>query len=234
MASILNSIGDFLLGKRQPVHQSGPAADLPAVRQALGIEETPVYSPQSEEEAANSYDGVAKGKRKGGVLGVLESIFAPEPGSFMHSAYNNTIWNAKAGQQKWKDEQVKEALARQLQERELTQGKTQLTPRGDVIRIKPDGSVEEMYRPEAPPTEVMRLVEQWRASTDPAEKQLLAQAIRGYQYSPQYMQNKTENQIEVEDAKTRGRIKVNAAKPATGGGKGGSSGVIPQGFIPDY
>lgn len=232
--NILNSIGELLLGKRQPV-QTGPAADLPAVRQALGVE-APVYSPQSEEEAANSYDGVAKGKRKGGVLGALESIFAPEPGSFMHSAYNNTVWNAKAGQQKWKDAQVKDALERQRQERELEMGKIQLTPRGDVIRIKPDGSgVDELYRPTPQPGEMERLIEQWRATTNPDERQLLAQAIRGYQYGRQYIGDKTDGQIRVENVKTDGRIAVEKAKPPKGGAGGaGGSPVIPDGFIPDY
>lgn len=208
---------------------------LQAIDQLLRGKPTGAPTPEqaammSEEELAALPDPTTK-RRTGGLMGALEGIFAPEPGSFMHSAYNNTIYNAKAGQQQFRQEQMKRAIEQQMLERQMKYGETKITPRGDAIRIKPDGDVEELYRPSPQPQEMERLYGMWANATDPLEKAMLAQMLRGYNFSPFYMRNKADEEIRVKEA-------VPGYNPLARRPAAGSSSTpqpsLPPGFIPDY
>lgn len=221
--------------KRAVVGAPVPQAPLPT---AAGTDGAPMTPIPTEVMAGGAPPMEAPKKRRGGLLNILEDLIAPEPGSFVHSMYNNKIWNAKEGQRQYKLEEAKRQLELQQMQRDAALGKTQITPRGDAIRVRPsDGTVEELYRPAPQPGEQERILDQWRKATDPTEKALLAQMLRGYQYGGDYLARKTDEMMRLERDKTEGRKELKRIPNrsiSTRNGSSTDSAAIPPGFVPDY
>lgn len=162
----------------------------------------PIDVPQQPGEQVS-----AAPQKRHGVLGALGSVFAPDPGSFWHSALANGLWDAKGGQQRYKAgsydyghdataAKIDDAKLRSLLDTEKN-GDIVTSPTGQVLRTKSDGSVEVLWTPPAPKSREEKLIDMWHREQDPTVKEWIARAIPGYQYSPEYMNYKTQNAITV-------------------------------------
>lgn len=121
-------------------------------------------------------------KKRGGLLGALESVFMPDPDSRWAAALRGGIWDAKANQQTYKNEQYNNALKTMETEAKLknllTKGEYQVVG-NNVFHIKPDGSTE-MIAPPATKSDKIQLFEKWQSmgDNDPA-KELLERMLAG-------------------------------------------------------
>lgn len=90
-------------------------------------------------------------KKRGGVLGALESVFMPEPDSRWAAALRGGLFDAKANQQAYKDAEYNNQLKTMEAEAKLrnllTKGEFQVVG-NNVLWIKPDGSHEMIGAPQ--------------------------------------------------------------------------------------
>jgi hypothetical protein len=158
--------------------------------------------------------------RSPSILGAISGLFAPEAGSFWGSAMKHGLAGAKQGLQDDANARAKEdAALRALIKKE----RYQVTPTGSVLDMSGDKPVE-VYRPSKDPGETERLLERWRSpDTSEEEKEIIRAAIRGYQYTPEYIAADTQRKIRVKGA-TPGKA------PSTGraGGRTRASTSAPQ------
>lgn len=146
-----------------------------------------------------------------GVLGAIGHVLAPEAGSFWQSALANGLPNARAGQvayqaglQKTADDHAKEqeatALAianRKKAEAAVWKEGFVTTPTGSVLGPGPGGTPTPIYEPPIKPTETERLIEVWNKLPKGPYKDLVERAIKGAQYSPDYVERDTRRKIAV-------------------------------------
>lgn len=258
MAGILDSIVNMLLGSRT---QAQPTPTLPGLISGYGggtfdmsgKPVTPVQSeevpPQASAAAAPSATptaggttaapvGQPQGKRHGGLLGVLGSIFAPEAGSFMWGALNNPngIYGARGAQTAYQQKQAADTLANQTAQAKLkqllTKGEYQVVG-NNVFHINPDGSTEMIGAPPQP-SEQERLIERWKVTPPGPERDLIERAIRGYQYTAPVIaaQGQARTNTAVAGAAARGaEARKTKATPSASSGKSSGSAKLPTGFI---
>lgn len=156
-------------------------------------------------------------KRRGGVLGALESIFMPEPGSLWASALRNGIWDAKAGRQAYQQDQAKTALsmdtqraqnAKTLADARTAEMRSRYGIAGNNVVDYGDGTAPPtIIQAPTTPTENERLIDKWRSTPPGPERDLIERAIRGYQYTPPVINAQA-------DARTRTGVTVAAARGA--------------------
>lgn len=124
----------------------------------------------------------AASHKRGGILGALESVFMPDPGSRWAGALRDGMFNAKESQMNYLESQATKQLdlatANEKLKRLRTQGEFQIVG-NNVFHIKPDGS-HELITPPTTPTEHERLIDRWRTldESDPAKK-LIYQMLLG-------------------------------------------------------
>lgn len=166
-----------------------------------------------------------------GVLGTIGHILAPEPGSFWQSALNNGLVNARAGQsqylmnlQKSVDDRAKEQEATKLSvatrktaEAKLPTAGYITTPTGSVLRPDAAGNLTTAYEPPVKDGETERLITMWEKLAPGPLRDIVHQAIKGAQYTPEYIAADTARRVAA--AKARPRAAARA----------GSSG-LPAGF----
>lgn len=116
----------------------------------------------------------AAAKKRGGLLGALESVFMPDADSRYAAALRGGIWDAKANQQLYKEGQAKQAVDLETANVKLKNlmTKGEFTVVGNnVFHVAPDGTHEMITAP-ATKTEHMLLLDQWRGmdDSDPAKK----------------------------------------------------------------
>jgi hypothetical protein len=117
----------------------------------------------------------AAAKKRGGLMGALESVFMPEPDSRWAAALRGGLFDAKANQQAYKRDQVKQDIDLQMTNAKLkslmTKGEYQIVG-NNVFHIPADGSPAEMITPPTTPSEHERLIDRWRGmdDSDPAKK----------------------------------------------------------------
>lgn len=140
-------------------------------------------------------------KKRGGLLGALESIFMPQADSLWASALRNGIYDAHAGQDAYRqgvaDNSLKadsaraEATLKNAQaQRELAKPDWQIAG-NNVVTKGPDGQPQIIAPPQAP-TETMQLIELFRkrqaANPNDPTLPLISRAIKGYQYTDPVIQ----------------------------------------------
>jgi hypothetical protein len=160
----------------------------------------------------------AKRKGLGGFIsdlgGAIGGLIAPEPGSFMDSAYQNTIYGAKRGMRDYARTEATANLAAEEAALKLknlrTSGEFKIVG-NNIFHLKPDGSTEFIAAPVNSDTRY--LLHEWDTTTDPRRKQVIEQALKGYQYGDRYL-----------DAK--GKWDVKKAKVSGGGSKVSGSNVL--------
>lgn len=151
-------------------------------------------------------------RRRRGILGTLQDIFMPDPGSLWAGALRGGIWNARESQQAYRQGQDTARTQSEMSEIErqqahirlkqlLTQGEYQIAG-NNVVHRRPDGTVEMLPAPTTP-GETERLIDRWRRTEDPAERELLERAIRGYQYTPEVITRQAEGRERVARARPR-------------------------------
>lgn len=201
-------------------------------------------SPQPVEQPVSATPPAAEPpRRRGGILGVLEDIFAPRPGSFMWGANNGGIWNARQLQEQYRAEQAQQqterAATQQEAERRAREGEFRVVG-NNVFHIRPDGTYEMITSP-VQPGEEERLLELWRRTPEGPERSLLERMMPNYQYTPQVIgaQSAARTQTGVTVAQAREAARAANRPPAnTGGGRRSGRGRIrtvtrlPAGAVP--
>lgn len=238
----------FRNGERLPAQPPGwtqpdeGVESLPEVSGATGAsvggtQDSPVAS-----QPAPHTEGVPSRKR-GGILGALRSVLMPDPSSFMYAALNNPngIWGAAGAQEAYRQNQTQQQLANETAQLKLeqmrTKGEYQVVG-NNVFHIKPDGTTEMIGAP-TQPSETQRLIEQWRLTPAGPEKDLIERAIRGYQYTPEVINQQASARQRVQaagiaqrGAEARRTKATPGASGASGGARGGSKGVrLPAGAV---
>lgn len=89
-------------------------------------------------------------KKRGGILGALESVFMPDPDSRWAGALRDGLTNAKESQQNYREQQQQKALdlatANVKLQRMIKQGEFTVVG-NDVLHTKPDGTYEMISGP---------------------------------------------------------------------------------------
>lgn len=188
-------------GWRTPPPYSTIAADQAA---AMGAAAPAVAQPPATVPAP------VPAKKRGGIMGALGSVFAPEAGSFWHSALANGLWDAKGGQQRYKEgsydygnaatgAKINDAKLREVLDAEKN-GEVVTSPTGQVLRTKRDGSVDVLWTPPEKLSNQEKLIDRWKSETDPTLKEIIARAIPGFQYSPEFMSQSEASKIRIKGA----------------------------------
>lgn len=170
-------------------------------------------------------------KKRGGILGALESVFMPDADSLWGSALRNGVWEAKAGQQLYRQEQAKAATAQaeaDVKLKNLMRGGEYKIAGNNIVHYPPDGGEPRIITAPQTPTETMRLIDMWKAETDPTAKQLLEIAI-GKANAPTVLEQKGQTARDV--ARTRANATTTSADiRARAPSKTAPRATIPQGW----
>lgn len=156
-------------------------------------------------------------KKRGGVLGALESVFMPEPDSLWAGALRDGIWNAKESQKNYRQTEQDNALKQQLVQENIDKlhrgGEIQVIGNNAVVR-QPDGSWKQLDL--ASHDTKLELFNRWMQSTDPTERDMLGRILLGGNSDP-VLQSK-ENQARTRAGATVQSARIRAtAKPNTQG-----------------
>jgi hypothetical protein len=171
-------------------------------------------------------------RKRGGILGALESVFMPDPGSRWAGALRDGLVNAKESQQNYLEGQTSKQIALETANAKLKQmmrsGEFQVVG-NNVFHTRPDGSYE-MISPPQNASEHERLIDQWRAlpDGDPA-KDLIHQLLLGSN-SPEVLQNK-EDTARIRAGATTKSAQIRAS--ASAAAAAGKTKTPPTGFILD-
>ncbi len=113
--------------------------------------------------------------KRGGILGALESVFMPDPGSRWAGALRDGMFNAKESQQNYVEGEAKKALdlttANYKLQQLKTKGEYQIVG-NNVFHVKPDGSTEMISAPQSK-GQLMSLYEKWHDAPPGPDKELL-------------------------------------------------------------
>lgn len=161
-------------------------------------------------------------RRRRGVLGFLESVINPDPASWWAGALRDGIWEAGSSQENYiaqRDQAKQRARMGDLEYqqadialRNLMENGTTRVAGNNIIRERPGAEPEVI----TPPTEVERLIELWRGTQDPQERELIERAMRGFQYSPEYLAEQARQRAAVAEATARARAaNPPPARPST-------------------
>ena len=121
-------------------------------------------------------------KRRGGLLGALESVFMPEPDSLYAAALRGGIWDAKGNQQAYKTAQrkaaIEESMAQAKLKNLLTKGEYQIAG-NNIVHFPADGGEPQIITPPQNDSEKERLIDAWQNAQDPQLKNLLERMLLG-------------------------------------------------------
>jgi hypothetical protein len=135
-----------------PLAPEPPAMPVPAQASLAPSANVPAASP------------VAAHKR-GGILGALESVFMPDPGSRWAGALRSGLFNAKESQQNYIEDQAAKMLQLQTANQKLKQlqqhGEYQVVG-NNIFHVKPDGTTEMISGPTATEDKT-KLIDIWNA-----------------------------------------------------------------------
>lgn len=205
----------------------GQLGDTPNTYHPATVVPDPVTEPTTG-PAPQAAPGVAQPTTPG-ILGTIGHILAPEPGSFWQSALTNGLVNARAGQvaylsnlQKSADDRAKEQEATKLAVAQRKTAEAKLptagditTPTGSVLRPDASGNLTTAYEPPVKPSETERLIDMWHKLPPGPYRDLVERAIKGAQYTPEYI-----------NAITAQKIAAAKARPRAAAGSSG----LPAGF----
>lgn len=188
-------------------------------------------------------------KKRGGLLGALESVFMPEPETLWASALRNGVWDAKAGQRQYSLDQQNAAIAQD------TQRATNMKTRADAVTAERRGrysiagnnvvdygdgtNAPTIIAAPTTPTENERLIDTWRtrqqANPNDPTLPLIERAIRGYQYTDPVISAQAAARTNTGLAVARERgAQSRMTKKTPGASGGGTRRVVskpPAGFI---
>lgn len=126
-------------------------------------------------------------KKRGGILGALESVFMPDPDSLWAGALRDGVFNAKESQAVYRASAAKQAADTAMTQAKLknllTKGEYQIAG-NNVIHFPPDGGDPVVITPPATPSEHERLIEAWRRETNPEVKELMQRLLLGANADP--------------------------------------------------
>lgn len=158
----------------------------------------------------------AAARKRGGILGALESIFMPDPDSRWAAALRGGIYDAKANQAAYKagvaKQQMEQDLAQAKLKQLITKGEYQIVG-NNVFHIPADGSPAEIITPPQTMGEKERLIDKWSRmdDADPA-KALIEQMLTGAN-SDAALQSK-ENVARIRAGATTGAARIRANAPS--------------------
>lgn len=168
----------------------------------------------------------APAQSKGGIMGALGRIFTPEAGTFWDSAWKNGLMGAKAGQQAYQQGQQTQQLGIQTQEAanaksladaERLRRQSRYGVAGNNVIDYGDGTSQpNIIAAPVQSTETERLIDRWHdavAKGDKMTAMILERAIKGYQYSSDYVTADTGRKATVKRT-TPGKA-PSTAKPTT-------------------
>ena len=175
-------------------------------------------------------------KKRGGILGALESVFMPDPSSRWAGALRDGLFNAKESQQNYVEGQAGKMLDLKMANEKLQQlqqhGQYQVVG-NNVFHVKPDGTTEMISGP-SPTDDKMSLIEKWqqRHAADPHDPTLplIEALIFGGANTPEAIAAKQANAERV--ARIRAGATVTAARTRATTSSTKSSNP-PTGFILD-
>lgn len=166
-------------------------------------------------------------KKSHGLLGILKSIFAPSSDSWLYAALNNPrgMWGASGAREQFARQRALDDIGLQTAQQKLetlrTKGEYQIVG-NNVFHIKPDGTTEMISAPQKGETE--RLIEMWRTMPAGPARDLVEQAIKGFQYSDTYTNRKTRSAVEV------ARVRGSEARKTKSITNGATKGDVPAGW----
>jgi hypothetical protein len=180
-ANYAAQVGDFDGGKEVPLGQSrypmdpyygDPLAALPPNAPEPVKDVIPLPSdPGPSAPVAAGAPAVAH--KRGGILGALESVFMPDPGSRWAAALRGGLFDAKANQQDYLQHQQMNDINTQAAQAKLkallTKGEYQIVG-NNVFHIPADGGKPEILTPPTTPSETERLIEHWKSATGPEKR----------------------------------------------------------------
>jgi hypothetical protein len=150
----------------QPYYGADPLAPLPDANAALApepVQQTVPIGGPGMSVAVPAASPVASRKR-GGILGALESIFMPDPDSRWAGALRDGLTNAKESQQNYREQQAAKALdlatANAKLKQMLTKGEFQVVG-NNVFHIPADGSPPEMISGPSATDDKVKLIDMW-------------------------------------------------------------------------
>lgn len=207
----------------EPVDPVMTAIQQSRPQQPVAAAPTPSMPPVAPTAAATAP------KKSHGLLGILKSIFAPSSDSWLYAALNNPrgMWGASGAREQFARQRMMDDIGLQTAQQKLetlrTKGEYQIVG-NNVFHIKPDGTTEMISAPQAGETE--RLIDRWHSLPPGPERDIVEQAIKGFQYSAPYMSRKTSGAVEV--ARVRGS-EARKTKSITSGGSA-TKGEVPAGW----
>lgn len=171
-------------------------------------------------------------KKRGGILGALESVFMPDPDSLWAGALRGGIWDAKTNQAEYKQKAAAQAIDTSMAQAKLknllTKGEYQIAG-NNVIHFPADGGAPEVITPPATPSEHERLITAWRNEADPTVKDLMERMLLGAN-NPELVagkQSAAENVARIRAGATTGAANIRAK---ASGSKKSSLPPLPPGF----
>jgi hypothetical protein len=145
-------------------------------------------------------------KKRGGILGALESVFMPDPGSQWAGALRDGLFNAKESQRNYQESQAKKYLDLELANQKLTdmQRKGEYTVVGNNVfhslpgsQVGPDGKPYEMISGPSATDDKTKLIDLWNArhAANPQDPTLplIEGLILGGANTPEAMASKQSN-----------------------------------------
>lgn len=168
-------------------------------------------------------------KKRGGLLGALESVFMPDPESRWAAALRGGLFDAKANQAAYKAGVEKQGIDTAMAEAKLkallTKGEYQVVG-NNVFHTPADGSEPRLITPPATVGEKERLLDKWTAMQDgdPA-KELIERMLAGANADPVLESRERVAGTRADATKEAARIR-SVAKPTPSGVKLPSGAVI--------
>jgi soluble lytic murein transglycosylase-like protein len=161
-------------------------------------------------------------KKRGGILGALESVFMPDPSSRWAGALRDGLFNAKESQQNYIEGQAGKMLNLELANQKLKQlqqhGEYQVVG-NNVFHVKPDGTTEMISGPSSTDDKT-KLIDLWKArhEANPSDPTLplLEGLILGGANTPEAMaarQSNAETIARIRAGATTGAARIRANAP---------------------
>jgi hypothetical protein len=168
-------------------------------------------------------------KKRGGILGALESIFMPDPTSRWAGALRDGLFNAKESQRNYLEDQLNKQLDLQLANEKIKQLQTkgEYVPLGGTaaIHVGPNGEREIIQAPQQL-SDKARLLQEW-AELPPnhPKKHLIEQILLGTNSEDAFQNREDVARIRAGATTQSARIRANAPSKST------AMPPVPQGWV---
>ncbi len=171
-------------------------------------------------------------KKRGGILGALESVFMPDPDTLWAAALRGGVWDAKSNREQYRQQAQANDINTQMAQAKLknllTKGEYQIAG-NNVVHFPADGGEPVLISPPATQGEKERLIDAWRREADPQVKDLMERLLLGGNSDPA-LQSK-ERAAGIRAGATVQSARIRSA--ATGSKKSSTAAKPPAGFILD-